>query len=91
MSKRRNPWDDPEPIIYCPEHALQATNIGFMLNGIEPAETMEEAAAVIMTVLTLNGEEDANTFITSIEGAYTCERCEELATLTHNHTEGENE
>ena len=80
----RNPWDDPEPIIYCPEHALEATNIAFYGLGIKPAETMEEASAVVMTVLTLNGEDDATTFITSVEGAYACERCEELATPTHN-------
>lgn len=84
----RTPHESPEPVIYCPEHALYATNVAFVASGIEPAETMEEAAAVVMVVLALQGAEDTDTFITSVEGAYQCERCDELAhhaTLTHDN------
>ncbi len=73
------------PITYCHDCALTATNISFVMLGMEPAQDMQEAAKVVEMILALTGDADASTFLTSVEDG-PCEECG--ATLAHNTPEG---
>lgn len=62
------------PITFCESHALSATNEAFRIYGLDPAESMNEAANVCAMIAALSGK-DAELFTYSDTGV--CAQCKE--------------
>ena len=66
-----------EPITFCERHALSSTNEAFRLFGLDPAETMSEAALVTSMVGALGGKNPEDLFTYSDIGV--CDQCKHEA------------